>query len=211
MSPAETAKALGIEIGVYQAIEGGHGKCSERLIEKICALFPGLEKDDLMSGSDQPTRMMEDSGRYGMTGQKPPEIDLPDGVTARYVPLISWAQAGTMSSFSDDGYQYEAHLAFNVTDRHAIAVQIRGDSMRPPYDEGDIVILYPSSEPRNGDLVVARLSDDAGGDVMFKIFTAQRGNITLSSYNPAYPPLTYSRSDFSWIYPAASVVKNLRR
>jgi SOS-response transcriptional repressor LexA len=155
--------------------------------------------------------MMEELGRYGVVGQKPPAIDLPDGVTARYVPLISWAQAGTMASFSDEAYQYEAHLAFNVTDRRAIAVQIRGDSMRPPYDEGDIVILYPSSEPRNGDLVIARLSESAGGDVMFKIYSVAREQITLSSYNPAYPPMTFPREDFAWIYPAASVVKNLRK
>lgn len=208
----EVAKQLGVDIGVYQAIERGLGKSSERLLEKICRLFPSLSKDELMGRSDHPYRVKEESGNYGVMGQKP-DIGLPEGVTARYVPLISWAQAGTMASFSDEAYQYDAHLAFNVTDRRAIAVKIRGDSMAPQYGEGDIVILYPSQEARNGDLVIARLTPAMGDDVMFKIFsTTQAGRkVVLSSYNPAFPALEYSREDFLWIYPAASVVKQLRR
>jgi phage repressor protein C with HTH and peptisase S24 domain len=85
--------------------------------------------------------------------------------------------------------------------------------MRPQYDEGDVVILAPSSEARNGDLVIARLKEEAGDDVMFKIFqsTASGQRVVLSSYNPAYPALEFSRDDFRWIYPAQSVIKNLRK
>ena len=212
MSVKEAAKKLGIDIGVYQAVEGGHGKCSENLIEKICRLFPSLKKSELMGGSEHVTRVRDETGNHGMMGQKP-DMHLPEGVSARYVPLISMAQAGTLKSFSDEAYQYDAHIAFNVTDRRAIAVKIRGDSMAPQYGEGDIVILYPSSEARTGDLVIARLTPEHGDDVMFKIFsTTQSGQrVVLSSYNPAFPPLEYKRDDFAWIYPAASVVKNLRK
>ena len=212
MSVREVARKLGVDIGVYQAVEGGHGKCSENLIEKICRLFPALDKSELMGGSEHVTRIKDDAASYGMMGQKP-NMDLPEGVSARYVPLISMAQAGTMKSFSDEAYQYDAHIAFNVTDRRAIAVKIRGDSMSPQYTEGDIVILYPSSEARTGDLVIARLTPDHGDDVMFKIFsTTEAGRrVVLSSYNPAFPPLEYKRDDFAWIYPAASVVKNLMK
>ncbi len=212
LSIVQAARKLGIDVGVYQAIEGGSGHASERIIDKMCRLWPQLDRDALMSGSEHPGRVIDPTGRHGMMGQRP-SIEVPDGMTARYVPLISWAQAGTLASFTDDAYQHEAHLAFNVTDRRAIAVEIRGDSMAPQYTEGDIVILYPSHEPKNGDLVIARLSPAHGDDVMFKIFnTTQAGRrIVLSSYNPAFPPLEYTRNDFAWIYPAASVVKNLRR
>lgn len=212
LSVVQAAKKLGIDVGVYQAIEAGEGKASERLIDKLCALWPQLDRDTLMGGSEHPTRVSDASGRWGMVGQRP-DVDLPPGVTARYVPLISWAQAGTMASFTDEAYQYDAHLAFNVTDRRAIAVEIRGDSMSPQYSEGDIVVLYPSHEPKNGDLVIARLGPAQGEDVMFKIFNTTQGGrrVVLSSYNPAFPPLEYTRDDFAWIYPAASVVKNLRK
>lgn len=211
-SVVQAAKRLGIDVGVYQAIENGDGKASERLIDKLCKLWPQLDRDALMGRSDHPNHVTDAAGRYGVVGQKP-DLQLPPGVTARYVPLISWAQAGTLASFSDEAYQYDAHLAFNVTDRRAIAVEIRGDSMAPQYGEGDVVILYPSHEPRNGDLVIARLTPAQGEDVMFKIFNTTHGGrrIVLTSYNPAFPPLEYERTDFAWIYPAASVVKNLRK
>lgn len=212
MSVREAAKALGIDVGVYQAIEQGTGKASERLIGRMCQIWPQLDGVELMAGSDHPPILPEGAAMYGTVGKKP-DIAMPDGMVAKYVPLISWAQAGTMKSFSDESYQYEAHLAFDVTDRKAIAVQVRGDSMMPLYGEGDVVILYPSHEARNSDLVIARLDDKHGDDVMFKIFNAtQQGKrVVLTSYNPAYPPLEYDRADFAWIYPAASVVKHFKR
>ena len=35
--------------------------------------------------------------------------------------------------------------------------------------------------------------------------------VTLSSYNPAYPPTQYHRDEFNWIFPVASVIKHLRK
>lgn len=118
-----------------------------------------------------------------------------------------------MKSFSDEGYQYEGHIAFNVSDRKAIAVQIRGDSMSPQFGEGDVAILYPSHEARNGELTISKLTEENGGDVMFKVFHAKEGGrkVVLTSYNPTFPPLEYHREEFQWIYPVASVVKHFRR
>lgn len=209
LSVAQAAKRLGIDIGVLQAIESGQGKASERLLDKICETWPEVEKADLMRGSDHVDRVMDETARYGATGQTP-DIATPDGDRPRYVPLISWAQAGTMASFTDDAYQGDATIAFNVTDRRAIAVRIRGDSMSPRFQENDIAILYPSREPRAGNLVIARLRPECGDDVMFKLFqpTQSGRRVVLSSYNPAYPPIEHDRADFSWIYPVASVVQN---
>lgn len=208
LTQADLAKKIGYQLGVIQAVEDGNARASENMIEKICAVLPGISKPDLMGGSDHPANFGESIGTYG---QKP-RIDLPPGMTARYVPLISWAQAGTMASFDDTSYQYDAAIAFNVKDPRAIAVQIRGDSMSPQYGEGDVVILYPSYAAKNGDLVIARLVEDKGSDVMFKIYNAMDNGrrVALTSYNPAFPPLDYSREDFAWIYPAASVVKQLK-
>jgi transcriptional regulator with XRE-family HTH domain len=210
LTMSELAERTGYQIGYLQALEDGLARISESFVEKVCAALPDLSKEELLSGSDHPPVVGEDSPMFGTVGKKP-EIVLPPGVSARYVPMISWAQAGTMKSFSDEAYQYEAYLAFNVTDPKAFSVQIRGDSMAPKYEDGDVVILAPSKLPRNSNLVIARLSEERGGDVMFKIFSQSNDGhrVMLTSYNPAYPPLEYERKDFLWIYPAANVVKNL--
>jgi len=132
--------------------------------------------------------------------------------TPRYIPLISFAQAGTMKSF-EDIYEREGLLSFDVKDPKAFSVRIVGDSMTPEFREGDMAVLYPGSTPRNGDVVIARLGEDQGGDVMFKLFNSRESGrrVILTSYNPAYPPLEYERGDFAWIYPVVSVMKTLRK
>jgi phage repressor protein C with HTH and peptisase S24 domain len=69
-----------------------------------------------------------------------------------------------------------------------------------------VVLVYPSYRPRNGGRVVARLKDDFGGDVMFKLYNSNDGGktITLTSYNPAHEPLIFTIDQFAWIAPVAS-------
>lgn len=209
LSVADLAKKIGREIGYIQALEAGNARLTESTADLLCNALPGLDKDELMAGSDLPPVIGSKDGTYGLK----PDIELEKGLEAKYVPLISWTQAGTMASFDDEAYQYEGHIAFNVTDRKAIALKVRGDSMTPEIREGDVVILYPSFEPRNGEVVVARLADEQGGDVMCKVYNATKGgrHVKLTSYNPAHPPLDFEREDFVWIYPVASVVKQFRR
>lgn len=141
---AQLAKKIGYEIGVLQAIEDGSARISEKMAEAICREIPDLDLDQLLRGSDSPPTLAKDGSLFRTVGQKP-NITLPDGMTARVIPLISWAQAGTMASFWDDDYQYEGIVAFDVTDRQAFAVALRGESMQPQYQEGDIAILCPNA------------------------------------------------------------------
>lgn len=70
----------------------------------------------------------------------------------------------------------------DVTDDHAYAVQVVGDSMVPRYEEGEIVVASPNKEVHNGDYVVVRL---ATGEVMIKRIKFRGGLIILSSVNPS--------------------------
>jgi SOS-response transcriptional repressor LexA len=75
--------------------------------------------------------------------------------------------------------------------------------MEPKFEAGYRVIFSPNNEARNGDYVVARLSEGHG--VLFKRFrrTGSEGQtIRLESLNPAYAPMEYSASAFRFIYPA---------
>jgi len=205
---ADLAEATGYKADVLQAIEDGRGKASEKMIEAICRALH-LEKDDLMGG-----QVAEANGTSGTYGAKP-NIDSHGAGVPRYIPLISMAQAGSMAAnaFDDGGYEYEGTLAFDVRDNKAFGVTILGDSMAPVFGPGDVAIVYPQSQPRSGDHVVARLNETIGDSVLFKIFTPKDAGerVILSSYNPAYPPLELTRREITWIYPVDSVMKRLRR
>jgi SOS-response transcriptional repressor LexA len=128
----------------------------------------------------------------------------------RNLPILSWARAGQAVDFEQIPSDWEETVPSDVADEQAFGVRLRGDSMEPKFSDGDIAVLLPGTPPINGDIVVAHIKDQGA---VCKIMHVQLDKhlITLSSYNPAYPPMEYHRDDFHWIFPAASVVKTLQR
>lgn len=80
--------------------------------------------------------------------------------------------------------------------------------MEPKFPEGTIITVSPKHPPRNGQHVAARLN---GEGVFFKIFHHSGDNktVTLTSYNPAFPPMVYNRERFDWIYPVTDATQKL--
>ncbi|WP_009964054.1 helix-turn-helix domain-containing protein [Verrucomicrobium spinosum] len=205
----DLSKATGYAVGVLQAMEEASGRASEKMINAISTAL-GIPVEDLMQGSDAP-KIIDETGRTGTMGAIP-NLQVPPGTTARIIPHLSFAQAGKMEAcWEDGGYEYEGRVALNVKDPKAFTVEIRGDSMEDKISPGDTIMVYPSKEPRNGSVVLARLTDDAGGDVFCKLYTAknQGKEVLLTSFNPAYPPMEYRREDFRFIYPVVEVRKPL--
>jgi transcriptional regulator with XRE-family HTH domain len=204
LSVKEVAKAVGYSLGVYQSIEDGQSGMGEKMARKIAKVLD-IDVQELTNGSDHMIDRGPTSGTFGAV----PDLRLPPGMTAKYVPLISLAQCGPDMVWTDDGYAGEGVIAFNCADPKAFAVKLSGDSMQPKYDAGDTAIIYPSRLPSNGDVVLARLDDAHGGDVMVKLYQSSAGNVTLSSYNPTYQPMSWPRSAFAILYPVAQITKNL--
>jgi phage repressor protein C with HTH and peptisase S24 domain len=120
----------------------------------------------------------------------------------RMVPLIGMAQAGSHGYFDDAGFPAGTgweEIAFpELTDEHAYALEIAGDSMVPVYRDGDRIVVSPSTAPRRGDRVVVKTQ---GGEVMAKVLsriTAQR--LELKSLNPAYEDRTFALNDIVFVH-----------
>jgi repressor LexA len=65
-------------------------------------------------------------------------------------------------------------------------LRVKGDSLKDAYIfSGDIVIVNPNLEPKNGQIVVAILDDAA----VVKRFYKKRSEIELVSENPEYKPI----------------------
>ena len=132
-------------------------------------------------------------------------------VRTREVPLLSWAQAGLARGFEEIPESWRERFPAAVSDSSAFAIQLRGDSMEPKYQEGDLAVVLPKAAARNGDLVIANLKEEG---FAFKILNHLGGDprrVRLTSYNPAYEPMDFDRDDFHWIYPVHSVTKLIRR
>lgn len=119
----------------------------------------------------------------------------------RRIPLIGLAQAGAEGYFDDAGYPVggswdEIDLP-SVSDPHAYAVEISGDSMEPVYRDGDIVIVSPAAPTRRGDRVVVRSTE---GEVLAKELVRRSARrIELASLNPAFPDRGFDIDEVTWI------------
>ena len=117
------------------------------------------------------------------------------------VPLIGLAQAGGGGYFDDAGFPvgkgWEEVPVPQVTDQHAYALEISGDSMKPAYRAGDIIIVSPGTPVRKGDRVVVKTND---GEVMVKELRRKTAkSVELKSINAEHKDRTVAMNDVMWI------------
>lgn len=130
----------------------------------------------------------------------------------RGVPVRSWAQAGAGFDYEELALDWQKQVATDCPDDQAFAVEIQGDSMEPKFFPGDIAILMPTHQPRNGSLVVARLADEG---VVFKVFTSRNQSpirtCSFSSYNRVFQPIEVLESSVVWNFPVYQVIRQVWR
>ncbi|USH03673.1 helix-turn-helix domain-containing protein [Grimontia kaedaensis] len=109
-----------------------------------------------------------------------------DGITV--CPLLTWEQANNFADtgrVSSDDFEYIA--CPSVCGKSTFVTKVRGDSMTPRFEEGDLIFVDPDSlEPLHGKLVVAKF--DSASDITFKQVQSIDGSLFLTALNPSYPP-----------------------
>ena len=82
--------------------------------------------------------------------------------------------------------------------KDSFLLRVKGDSLKDAYIfSGDIVIVNPNLDPKNGQIVVAILDDAA----VVKRFYKKRNEIELVSENPNYKPIVIDKK-----YPSFKIV-----
>ncbi|HWM80740.1 MAG TPA: helix-turn-helix transcriptional regulator [Pseudolabrys sp.] len=120
---------------------------------------------------------------------------------AQAVPLIGFAEAGAGGFFDDGGFPVGKgwdEVAFPaVNDAHAYALEISGDSMKPAYRDGDVIVVSPAAAVRRGDRVVVKTK---AGEVMVKELKRKTSKvIELQSLNREHPDRTIPIQEMLWI------------
>ena len=117
------------------------------------------------------------------------------------VPLLGLSQAGSGGHFDDNGHPagrgWDEVALPQASDEHAYALEISGDSMKPAYRDGDIIVVSPGTLIRRGDRVVLKTSD---GEVMVRELKRRTTKaLELQSLNPAQADRTLEADDVAWI------------
>jgi phage repressor protein C with HTH and peptisase S24 domain len=128
-------------------------------------------------------------------------IEQSGGAAARAVPLLGFAEAGAGGYFDDSGFPAGEgwdEIAFPaVSDEHAYALEVSGQSMEPAYRDGDVILVSPSAPIRRSDRVVVKTR---GGEVMAKELKRRTAKtIELKSLNAEHPDRTLAATDVLWI------------
>ena len=121
--------------------------------------------------------------------------------TVQSVPLLGFAQAGAGGYFDDSGFPsgkgWDEVALPSADDEHAYALEISGDSMRPVYRDGDVIVVSPGTPIRRGDRVVVKTR---GGEVMVKEMKRRTAKtLELQSMNPNQVDRTLAAADVEWI------------
>jgi phage repressor protein C with HTH and peptisase S24 domain len=121
--------------------------------------------------------------------------------TVQSVPLLGFAQAGAGGYFDDGGFPtgrgWDEVALPAVNDEHAYALEISGDSMKPAYRDGDVIVVSPGTPIRRGDRVVVKTR---GGEVMVKELKRRTAKtLELQSLNPNHVDRTLAAADVDWI------------
>ncbi|MBR1213156.1 helix-turn-helix transcriptional regulator [Bradyrhizobium sp. JYMT SZCCT0180] len=117
------------------------------------------------------------------------------------VPMLGLAQAGSSGHFDDSGFPagkgWDEVALPAAGDEHAYALEISGDSMKPAYRDGDIIVVSPGTPIRRGDRVVLKTSD---GEVLVKELKRRTTRtLELQSLNPAQADRALDADDVEWI------------
>lgn len=109
------------------------------------------------------------------------------------VPLVGSAGAAAL----EDGFfvlngqivDYVRRPPGIAHNRAAFALHVRGDSMAPRFEEGDLIYLDPHRPARLGDFVLVELVPDRAGDpgvaLLKRLVGRSASKLTLAQYNPA--------------------------
>jgi phage repressor protein C with HTH and peptisase S24 domain len=123
------------------------------------------------------------------------------GPPLRGVPLLGFAKAGVGGYFDDGGFPVGEgwdEIAFPaLSDPHAYALKISGQSMEPAYRDGDVIVVSPAAPVRRGDRVVVKTT---GGEVMAKeLKRTTPKTVELKSLNAQHADRTIAAADVLWI------------
>ncbi|MDH7604725.1 MAG: S24 family peptidase [Melioribacter sp.] len=121
-------------------------------------------------------------------------------------PLVSMLSAGSMIEFFND--EVTEKVSFTYPKKYGcMALKVRGESMHPTIEDGDIVLVDSGAKLYEGCIVAARLKS---GEQLIKRYRVLPQNlIQLDSDNFLYDPITVSKEEIELIMPVVKIQRSV--
>lgn len=136
-------------------------------------------------------------------------IPLPTGRYKRVelvsLPLLSSVPGGAPSLMFHPDYVEKYITVDDMKDPNAFALEVKGNSMAPRIEDGDIIVVSPKLEPRTGDICVVRVNDE---DTVKRV-KIENSYLHLIPLNPEYEPMVVRKKDVAFMWRVVKVMKNI--
>ena len=182
LSQKELAARLFVSQQAVAKWETGRATPTPEMVSKIASVF-GISSSQLLDGFAPAKAAV----RIPVLGRVPAGIPI-----EAIEEILDWE---------------EIPAAWSDGDKEYFAMIVKGDSMYPKYQEGDVIIVRKQETCESGqDCVVYVNGYDA---TLKRVLLLDDGGIRLQPFNPQYPPRTYYPTDDP--VSIAGVVVEIRR
>jgi len=221
------AQAVGTSDSRVSNWMNAHQAPYRQTIEKI-AKACNVNPEWLISGAGTPPQGYEESGTTeaskpagmaagqtrrvsGLPARQVTREELPERVPAHYVPIIGRIAAGKGES-TDEAEQFapgeaDAYVEHIGGPPRAFAVRVVGDSMNPPFADGDLVIA-DGDQPVCSGLAAIILDQNGPRVARLKTFYLDGDDAVLISNNHRHEPV---RLPLDKVHGAYRIIDHLRR
>lgn len=168
MTQGDLAKLLGIAQSTLSGWETQKFEIDDRNKLRIADYF-GVTIDYLLGRSDDPVQRTEKKGVK--------------------IPVLGRVAAGIPITAVEDILDYEEIDESIAKTGEFFGLKIKGDSMEPMINDGDVVIVRKQEDVKSGEVAIVLVNGD---DATCKKLVKHDNGISLISYNPTYAPLFYT-------------------
>ncbi len=124
-----------------------------------------------------------------------------EGLPSRSLRSVRFNEASQIGLFDGSGFPtgdaWDEIDFPGIVDKHAFALEVQGDKLRPAYRDGDILIVSPNASIRRHDHVVLKATSGALSVGILSRRTAQR--VELESLSGGEDRFTFVLKDLVWL------------
>jgi SOS-response transcriptional repressor LexA len=112
----------------------------------------------------------------------------------RRIPVISWVAAGRWTETGEMFLEEDVieWIETDVKGEHNFALHVKGNSIEPEFNEGDIIIVSPTAKAATGDFVIVK-NDNDGEEATFKQYKRYDNTKILHPLNPQYNDIVLNK------------------
>lgn len=171
LSQSEVAKIIGVGRTTYLKWENGENQPTRKL-DQLSQFF-GVSIDYLLGKSDVKNIKSKNLHSRGIR-----------------IPVLGRVVAGIPIEAVEEILDYEEITPELAATGEFFALQVKGDSMLPKLEEGDVVIVKKQEDVETGDIAIVLVNGD---EATIKQVKKVDGGIMLYGFNPdVYEPHFYS-------------------